>query len=51
MLNQLELIILSTLQTIYDQFGWLGVFLMMIFENATGIKCSQSLSGDQPHPI
>lgn len=29
--------ILSTLQTIFDQFGWLGVFGLMIFENATGI--------------
>jgi membrane protein DedA with SNARE-associated domain len=48
MLNQLELTILSTLQTIYDQFGWLGVFLMMIFENATGITSSEivlSLAG------
>ena len=48
MLDQLELSILSTLQTIYDQFGWLGVFLMMIFENATGITPSEivlSLAG------
>jgi len=48
MLDQLELTILSTLQTIYDQFGWLGVFLMMIFENATGITPSEivlSLAG------
>jgi len=48
MLDQLEFAILSTLQTVYDQFGWLGVFLMMIFENATGITPSEivlSLAG------
>lgn len=41
MLDQLEHVILSTLQTVYDQFGWFGVFLMMIFENATGITPSE----------
>jgi membrane protein DedA with SNARE-associated domain len=48
MLDQLEFVVLSGLQTIYDQFGWLGVFLMMIFENATGITPSEivlSLAG------
>jgi membrane protein DedA with SNARE-associated domain len=48
MLDQLESSILSTLQTVYDQFGWFGVFLMMIFENATGITPSEivlSLAG------
>lgn len=48
MLDQLEFVILSGLQTVYDQFGWLGVFLMMIFENATGITPSEivlSLAG------
>jgi membrane protein DedA with SNARE-associated domain len=37
MLDPLEHTILSTLQTIFDQFGWLGVFGLMVFENATGI--------------
>jgi len=48
MLDQFETTILSTLQTVYDQFGWFGVFLMMIFENATGITPSEivlSLAG------
>src|SRR5919108_1872067 len=33
----LEQWILTTLQSIFDKFGWLGVFALMIFENATGI--------------
>lgn len=37
MLDSLEQTILSTLQTIFDEFGWFGVFCLMIFENATGI--------------
>lgn len=37
MLETLEQTILSALQTIFDQFGWLGVFALMVFENATGI--------------
>jgi membrane protein DedA with SNARE-associated domain len=41
MINQLEAFILSTLQTIFDQFGWAGVFGMMVFENATGITPSE----------
>ena len=41
MLDTLEQTILSTLQTIFDQFGWLGVFGLMIFENATGITPSE----------
>ena len=48
MLNQIETMILGTLQSIYDQFGWGGVFSMMIFENATGITPSEivlSLAG------
>lgn len=40
-LDALEQTILSTLQTIFDQFGWLGVFGLMIFENATGITPSE----------
>jgi len=38
MLDALEQTILSTLQVIFDQFGWLGVFGLMVLENATGIS-------------
>jgi membrane protein DedA with SNARE-associated domain len=41
MLDSLEHAILSALQTIFDQFGWFGVFCLMIFENATGITPSE----------
>ena len=41
MLDTLEQTILSALQTIFDQFGWFGVFCLMIFENATGITPSE----------
>jgi membrane protein DedA with SNARE-associated domain len=37
MLDSLEQIVLSTLQMIFDKFGWAGVFGLMIFESATGI--------------
>jgi membrane protein DedA with SNARE-associated domain len=41
MLDSLEQTILSALQIIFDQFGWFGVFGLMIFENATGITPSE----------
>lgn len=41
MLDTIEQTILSALQIIFDQFGWLGVFGLMIFENATGITPSE----------
>ncbi|MBI3166370.1 MAG: DedA family protein [Anaerolineales bacterium] len=41
MFEQLETTILSALQNIFDQFGWVGVFGLMIFENATGITPSE----------
>ena len=41
MLDTLEQTILSTLQLIFDKFGWYGVFGLMIFENATGITPSE----------
>lgn len=41
MLDTLEQTILTALQTIFDEFGWLGVFGLMIFENATGITPSE----------
>jgi membrane protein DedA with SNARE-associated domain len=48
MFDTLETFFLGALQTIYDQFGWGGVFSMMVFENATGITPSEivlSLAG------
>jgi membrane protein DedA with SNARE-associated domain len=41
MLDAFEQTILSALQVIFDEFGWLGVFGLMIFENATGITPSE----------
>ena len=41
MLDTFEQTILSALQVIFDKFGWLGVFGLMIFENATGITPSE----------
>ena len=41
MLDALEQTILNALQMIFDQFGWFGVFALMIFENATGITPSE----------
>jgi membrane protein DedA with SNARE-associated domain len=41
MLDQIEATILSSLQIIFDQFGWAGVFALMVFENATGITPSE----------
>ena len=41
MLDTLEQTILSALQLIFDKFGWLGVFGLMVFENATGITPSE----------
>lgn len=41
MLDKLETTILSSLQMIFDQFGWAGVFGLMVFENATGITPSE----------
>jgi len=41
MLENIETAILSTLQTIFDQFGWAGVFGLMVFESATGVTSSE----------
>ena len=41
MFDQIETFVLSTLQTVFDQFGWAGVFGLMAFENATGITPSE----------
>lgn len=45
MLDTIEQTILSALQLIFDKFGWLGVFGLMIFENATGITPSEIILG------
>lgn len=37
MLDKFETIILSFLQVIFDEFGWAGVFGLMVLENATGV--------------
>ena len=44
-LNMLETQILSTLQTLYDAWGWFGVAVLLIFENATGITPSEIILG------
>jgi membrane protein DedA with SNARE-associated domain len=41
MLAQLEHLILNSLQSLFDQFGWAGVFIVMLLENATGITPSE----------
>ncbi len=48
MIAELEMIILSAAQIIYDAMGWFGVALLLVFENATGITPSEiilSLAG------
>ncbi len=45
LLNTLETQILSTLQSLYDAWGWFGVAALLIFENATGILPSEIILG------
>ncbi len=45
MINELEIIILSAAQTIYDAWGWFGVAALLTFENATGITPSEIILG------
>jgi len=45
MIESLEYWITNALQTIFDQFGWLGVAGMMFFENATGLTPSEIILG------
>ena len=45
MITELETIILSAIQTIYDAWGWFGVAAFLIFENATGITPSEIILG------
>ncbi len=45
LITQLETLIISTLQTIYDAWGWSGVVALLTFENATGITPSEIILG------
>ena len=45
MIGEIETWILSMLQTLYDAWGWLGVALLLVFENATGITPSEIILG------
>jgi membrane protein DedA with SNARE-associated domain len=45
MITELETIILSAAQTIYDAWGWFGVAILLTFENATGITPSEIILG------
>jgi len=45
LLTELETIILSAAQTIYDAWGWFGVAALLVFENATGITPSEIILG------
>lgn len=45
MITELETIILSAAQTIYDAWGWFGVAALLVFENATGITPSEIILG------
>lgn len=45
MITELESIVLSAAQTIYDGWGWLGVAALLVFENATGIAPSEIILG------
>ncbi len=44
-INQIESLILNSLQALFDQFGWWGVIGMMAFENATGLTPSEVVLG------
>lgn len=45
MLKEFEEWVIHALQSIFDQFGWLGVAGMMMFENATGVTPSEIILG------
>ncbi len=45
MITELETIVLSATQTIYDAWGWFGVAMLLTFENATGITPSEIILG------
>ena len=45
MITELETLILAAAQSIYDAWGWLGVAVLLTFENATGITPSEIILG------
>ena len=45
MFEQLEHLIITNLQSVYDHIGWLGVTGLLVFENATGIIPSEIILG------
>jgi len=45
LITELETIVLSAAQTIYDAWGWFGVAVLLAFENATGITPSEIILG------
>jgi membrane protein DedA with SNARE-associated domain len=45
MFDEVERFILSTAQSVYDGWGWLGVAALLTFENATGITPSEVILG------
>jgi membrane protein DedA with SNARE-associated domain len=45
LIAELETIILSAAQTIYDAWGWFGVAALLVFENTIGITPSEIILG------
>jgi len=45
LITELETFMLSTIQTLYDAWGWFGVAALLTFENATGITPSEIILG------
>jgi membrane protein DedA with SNARE-associated domain len=45
MINEIETAILAAAQTLYDAWGWFGVAVLLILENATGITSSEIILG------
>lgn len=45
MIDKLEMMILNALRVVYDELGWLGVTIIMIIENATGLTPSEVVLG------
>lgn len=45
LIAELETLIISALQTLFDRFGWFGVVGLMAFENATSIMPSEIILG------
>lgn len=43
MITELENFILSTMNTLYNTLGWVGIALFLIFENAPGVPPYQEL--------